>query len=157
MGKVASDLGSSEKTVRKVVKEDLNLRPFKIQKVHYLNERMKLKRLQKFRKMRCLAAAGRHRRTPFTDEKIFNVPDPWGKDFWPSNAPDLNPADFPIWSIWEAKLSSSRCYSSGRLKSALKQAWDEITEEQVAGIANNFLRRSKACEEAKEGHSQYVM
>ncbi|RCN31708.1 hypothetical protein ANCCAN_22496 [Ancylostoma caninum] len=47
--KMASDLGVSEKTVRRVVKEDLNLRP--LQKVHYLNERMKLKPLQKVRKM----------------------------------------------------------------------------------------------------------
>ncbi|KAL6727802.1 hypothetical protein Aduo_009646 [Ancylostoma duodenale] len=60
--KMASDLGLSEKTVRRVVKEDLNLHPFKIQKVHYLNERIKLKLLQKVRKMRRLAAAGRHRR-----------------------------------------------------------------------------------------------
>ncbi|RCN36793.1 hypothetical protein ANCCAN_17325, partial [Ancylostoma caninum] len=69
--KVASDLGLSEKTVRRVVKEDLNLRPFKIQKVHFLDESMKLKQLQKVRKMRHLAAAGRHRRVFFTDEKVF--------------------------------------------------------------------------------------
>ncbi|KIH69388.1 hypothetical protein ANCDUO_00267 [Ancylostoma duodenale] len=69
MRKMVSDPGLSEKTVRRVVKEDLNLRPSKIQKIHCLNERMKLKRLQKVRKMRRMAADGRHRRIHFTDEK----------------------------------------------------------------------------------------
>ncbi|RCN39870.1 hypothetical protein ANCCAN_14211 [Ancylostoma caninum] len=36
MWKMASDLGVSERTVRRFVKEDLNLRPFKMQKGHYL-------------------------------------------------------------------------------------------------------------------------
>ncbi|RCN42122.1 hypothetical protein ANCCAN_11915 [Ancylostoma caninum] len=85
------------------------------------------------------------------------VSDPWGKDVWPSNSPGLNPVDFSVWSILEAKLSSSRCDTIGGLKRALKQAWDEITEEQVAGIVNNFLKRWKACGEAKGGHFEHLM
>ncbi|KIH56642.1 hypothetical protein ANCDUO_13177 [Ancylostoma duodenale] len=73
---MASDLGLSEKTVRRVMKEDLNLRPFKIQEVHYLNERMKLKRLHKIKKMRRSAVAGHHRRILFTDEKMFTLNPP---------------------------------------------------------------------------------
>ncbi|KAL6727803.1 hypothetical protein Aduo_009647 [Ancylostoma duodenale] len=88
-------------------------------------------------------------------EQLF--PDPWRKDVWPSNSPDLNSMDFYIWSILKAKLSCSRSDSAGGLKRALKQAWDEITEEQVAIIVNNFLKRLKACEEAKGGHFEHLM
>ncbi|KAL6743349.1 hypothetical protein Aduo_016395 [Ancylostoma duodenale] len=75
-------------------------------------------------------------------------PYPWGKVVCSSNSSDLNPMDFSMWSILEAKLSSSRSDSAGGLKRALKQAWDEITEQQVAGIVDNFLKRLKECEEA---------
>ncbi|KAL6724287.1 hypothetical protein Aduo_019187 [Ancylostoma duodenale] len=64
---------------------------------------------------------------------------------------------FSIWSILEVKLSCSRCDYAGPLKRALKQVWDEITEEQVASIVNNFLKRLKACEEAKGGHFEDLM
>lgn len=73
MRAMARSLDISDGSVRKMVKDQLGYHPYKIGKGHYLNDAMKANRLIKARKMKRLAAAGRHRSVLFTDEKIFTV------------------------------------------------------------------------------------
>ena len=73
MCKMAKEIGINEFSVRKIVKGKLRLRSYKINRVHFLNNRTKTQRLQKCRKMKRLVAAGRLQRVLFTDEKIFTV------------------------------------------------------------------------------------
>lgn len=70
---MARSMQISDWAVRKMVKNQLDYRPYKIQEAHFLSETMKKNRLQKARKMKRLAAAGRHRSILFTDEKIFTI------------------------------------------------------------------------------------
>ena len=71
---------------------------------------------------------------------------------WPPNSPDLNPLDYSIWSILEAKACAKPHKTIESLKRALIKAWNEITLEQLASIIDNFPKRLKACVEAKGGH-----
>ena len=70
---MAKEIGISEFSVRKIVKGKLRLRSYKINRVHFLNDRIKTQRLQKCRKIKRLVAAGHLQRVLFTDEKIFTV------------------------------------------------------------------------------------
>ena len=47
MRKLAIDIGISEGTVRNIVKKELKLKPYKIQKTYLLNDKMKTNRAQK--------------------------------------------------------------------------------------------------------------
>lgn len=73
MNKMADQLGISRERVQNIVKKKLRLRSYKIARVHFLNETMKAKRLQKCHRMRRLVGGGRLSRVLFTDEKIFTV------------------------------------------------------------------------------------
>ena len=73
MRKIAKDIQISEGSVRRIVKRQLKLPPCKLSKAHLLTDKMKGELLKISRKMRRLAAAGRHRSILFTDEKIFTV------------------------------------------------------------------------------------
>uniref|UniRef100_A0A914EAM1 Transposase n=1 Tax=Acrobeloides nanus TaxID=290746 RepID=A0A914EAM1_9BILA len=71
---------------------------------------------------------------------------------WSPNSPDLNPLDYSIWSILEAKACAKPHKTIESLKRALIKAWNEITLEQLASIIDNFPKRLKACVEAKGGY-----
>ena len=73
MRKMASELKISDRSIRRIVKLKLGLRSYKINKAHFLDERMKAQRLQKCMIMKQRSAAGRLKRVLFTDEKIFTV------------------------------------------------------------------------------------
>ena len=73
MRQMAKDIQISEGSVRKIVKKQLKLHPYKLAKAHLLTEEKKGERLKRARKMRRLAAAGRHHSVLFTDEKIFTA------------------------------------------------------------------------------------
>lgn len=73
MNKMAKELGISRERVQNIFKKKLGLRSYKIARVHFLNDTMKAKRLQKCRKMRRLVGGGRLSKVLFTDEKIFTV------------------------------------------------------------------------------------
>jgi transposase len=73
MRRMAKELGVDEKSIRHIVKRKLRLRSYKIARVHFLNDTMKAKRLEKSRRMLRLLAGARLSRVLFTDEKIFTV------------------------------------------------------------------------------------
>jgi hypothetical protein len=73
MRKMAKDLQISEGSVRKIVKKQLKLHPYKLEKAHLLTDKMKGERLKRALKIKMLVAAGRHHSILFTDEIIFIV------------------------------------------------------------------------------------
>ncbi|XP_054719190.1 uncharacterized protein LOC129228534 [Uloborus diversus] len=73
MRKIAKELEVSEKSVRTIVKNKLGLRSYKINRLHFLNDTMKQKRLIKARRMLRLTAGARLSKVFFTDEKIFTI------------------------------------------------------------------------------------
>uniref|UniRef100_A0A914DH47 Tc1-like transposase DDE domain-containing protein n=1 Tax=Acrobeloides nanus TaxID=290746 RepID=A0A914DH47_9BILA len=74
------------------------------------------------------------------------------RDEWPPNSPDLNPLDYVVWSILEAKACAKPHKSVESLKRALIKAWDKISMDTLAKIVDNFPKRLKACIEVQGGH-----
>lgn len=73
MRKMAKEIGIDERSVRRIVKRKLNLRSYKISRVHFLNDTMKEKRLKNCRRMLRLIGGVRLAKVVFTDEKLFTV------------------------------------------------------------------------------------
>lgn len=64
----------------------------------------------------------------------------------------LNPRDYSIWSILEAKACSKPHKNIESLKHALLKAWDEILIETLAKIVDKFPTRLENCIEVKGDH-----
>ena len=81
-----------------------------------------------------------------------NLPRFWSKDIWPPSSPDLNPMDYSIWSILQAKACASTHTSVNALKASLCKAWDEIPQETIRAAIEGFRRRLQKVIAAGGGH-----
>uniref|UniRef100_A0A914EPI5 Transposase n=1 Tax=Acrobeloides nanus TaxID=290746 RepID=A0A914EPI5_9BILA len=77
--KIAREEGISERTVRRIVKEDMKSKSYKKQEAHFLDEDM-----MKVRKQRCQTLLRRfqndsHRSIVFSDEKMFTIEEKFNK------------------------------------------------------------------------------
>lgn len=75
---------------------------------------------------------------------------------WPPYSPDLNPLDYSVWSVLEAKACAKPHNSLEELKRSLQAAWDELDVEMLRAIVDNFPKRLRACIRAKGGHFESV-
>ncbi|CAI2355841.1 unnamed protein product [Caenorhabditis sp. 36 PRJEB53466] len=73
MRKMSSEFSMSPKSMRIVVRQKLNMIPYRIQKGAFLTNRNKELRLKKSKALLLGTRQGTHLRTLFTDEKIFTV------------------------------------------------------------------------------------
>ena len=71
---------------------------------------------------------------------------------WPPYSPDLNPMDYSVWSILEARACAKPHKSLEALRRSLTEQWDKITVEEVRAIAQNFTKRLKLCTKAEGSH-----
>lgn len=71
--KLARDLNVSAASVRRMLKIDLQLKPYKIQKVQDLTPAQKKTRLERARVLKALAASGDLPNIVFSDEKLFTI------------------------------------------------------------------------------------
>uniref|UniRef100_A0A1I7Z1I3 DDE_3 domain-containing protein n=1 Tax=Steinernema glaseri TaxID=37863 RepID=A0A1I7Z1I3_9BILA len=76
----------------------------------------------------------------------------WGKNYWPSNSPDLNPMNFAIWGMLEKEVSRIRHMTLESLRRSLERAWDRISDKVLAATTQNFVKRLRACIRANGGH-----
>lgn len=258
--KLAGQLNVSATSVRRMLKIDLELKPYKIQKVQDLTPAQKKVRLQRARVLKALAASGDLPNIVFSDEKIFTIQQfvnkqndrvwlpgksadnldqrlayrkqapasvmvwaavtaegrtplvfieqgvkvnqqiyrqkvlsreliPWARkqfgsrpwtfqqdsapahkaratqDFlrtriprlissqeWPPYSPDLNPMDFSIWAILEAKVSSKRHQSVDCLKASLRKEWAAIPQRVLRAACGAFITRLDGIIKAKGGY-----
>ncbi len=73
-----------------------------------------------------------------------NLPGFIDAELWPPNSPDLNPLDYSVWSILEAKACAKPHKSLESLKRSLIVAWDEISEDTLRIICKKFPERLRA-------------
>lgn len=71
---------------------------------------------------------------------------------WPPYSPDLNPMDFSVWSVLEAKACTTPHASLSSLKAALEKAWDELDVDYLRATVDAFPKRLRACVKAKGGY-----
>jgi transposase len=97
-------------------------------------------------------SAPSHRAKSTQDWIRANFPNFIDSQQWPPYSPDLNPLDFSIWSILEAKACAKPHASVASLKRALKKAWNEISLETIAKTVDNFPKRLQTCITSGGGH-----
>ena len=68
----------------------------------------------------------------------------WSKDMWPPSSPDMNPMDFSIQSILEAKVSNKNYPNKAALIKALMAAWDNLSPETVRATCASAPKRLEA-------------
>ncbi|GFX61100.1 uncharacterized protein TNCV_4564961 [Trichonephila clavipes] len=73
MRQIASDMGISDRSVKRIAKTELGLKSYKLRKVQLLTEKNKLVRLRRCRKYLRRAASQRWERFLLTGEKLFTV------------------------------------------------------------------------------------
>ncbi|CAJ0956286.1 unnamed protein product, partial [Mesorhabditis belari] len=83
-----------------------------------------------------------------------NHPDFISAQEWPPYSRDLNPLDYSVWSILEARAWAKPHKCLEALKRSLTREWDRITpaELRLRPIAENFIQRLRLRIEAKGGH-----
>lgn len=82
----------------------------------------------------------------------LNVPQFIKAEEWPSSSPDLNPLDYKLWSVLEAKACSKRHQNLDALKKSLIRAAAEIPQETIRAAIAAWPLRLKACIRARGGH-----
>jgi len=108
MRKIARETGISDRSVRRIAKNELNLKPYKLQKVQLLTDENKRVRIQRCRQLKRRAAGQRWEHILFTDEKIFTVEQVHNHQndrIWSAEAPGTsavvehsqNPASVMVW------------------------------------------------------------
>lgn len=70
-----------------------------------------------------------------------NVPSFISSTEWPSNSPDLNPLDFSVWGILQAKVCSKKHTSLEALKKSLILEWKKIPQQHLRSSYENFFDR----------------
>ncbi|GFV40925.1 uncharacterized protein TNCV_2665161 [Trichonephila clavipes] len=73
ISQIASDMGISDRFVRRIAKSELGLKPYKLRKVQLFTLKNKLVLLRRCRKLLRRAASQRREKFLFTDEKLFTV------------------------------------------------------------------------------------
>jgi hypothetical protein len=256
MRKISRETGISATSVRRIAKNELGLRPYKLQKAQLLSDQNKAIRLQRSKVLLTHVAGQNFEEILFTDEKIFTVEafhnhqndrswstespgssgivshrqhpsyvmvwagicatgktplvfvdegvkinkevylqrilrdqvEPWARGHfgnrawtfhqdsapahrarevqdwcrghfpgfissqeWPPYSPDLNPMDYSVWSILEARACSKPHKSLEALRRSLEKEWNKISVEELRRITENFPKRLKLCVKAKGG------
>ncbi|XP_076058393.1 uncharacterized protein LOC143035330 [Oratosquilla oratoria] len=108
MRKIARETGISDRSVRRMAKQKLELKPYKIQKAQLLTDENKRVRLQRCRQLIRRAAGQQWERIVFTDEKLFTVEQAYNRQkdrSWSAEAPGTsaiiehrqNPQSVMVW------------------------------------------------------------
>ena len=71
--KIAKEMLISDRSVRRILKNHLHVKPYKIQKVRCLNAKQMKVRLERAKELKRLHAAGEIPNIVFSDEKIFPI------------------------------------------------------------------------------------
>jgi hypothetical protein len=62
---------------------------------------------------------------------------------WPPSSPDLNPLDYSIWGILEARVNAIRHRSIDSLKASLIREWDKLSIDTVRAAIDIWPNRLK--------------
>ena len=70
---------------------------------------------------------------------------------WPPCSPDLNLMDFLVWSILKSK-ACKKIHTVDDLKRSLRQAWNEIIQEQLRATSEGVCKILEAVIECNGSH-----
>lgn len=81
-----------------------------------------------------------------------NFPDFITAQEWPPYSPDLNPMDYSVWAILEARACATPHKNLDSLRHSLLREWNKISVQELRVIVENFSKRLERCIKAKGGH-----
>lgn len=70
-----------------------------------------------------------------------NLKEFWDKSVWPPSSPDLNPMDFSVWGVMEAKACRVSHSSINGLKSSIVKAWRSLSKAYIIKTCQQFRPR----------------
>ena len=70
---------------------------------------------------------------------------------WPPSSPDLNPLDYAIWGILEAKVNAVQHRSDKALKKHLKAEWRKLPMSKIRASIDVWRRRLEAVVKKRGG------
>lgn len=85
------------------------------------------------------------------------TPDFISKNEWPARSPDLNPMDYSIWSILEDRVCTVPHLTVENLKETLLDAWNNLDQEMIKRIVDDFPRRINACIQVNGKHFEWII
>jgi len=80
-----------------------------------------------------------------------NLPDFIKASEWPASSPDLNPMDYAIWGILEARVNATKHRTLDSLKQAVQREWNKLSMHLIRNAVGSWRRRLKACVDASGG------
>lgn len=80
-----------------------------------------------------------------------NCPNFISKDLWPPSSPDLNPLDYFVWGVLEAKVNATQHRNLDSMKAAIQREWTNLSMESVRAAINGWQRRLTAIIEQDGG------
>lgn len=80
-----------------------------------------------------------------------NVPVLIDRDMWPSSSPDLNPLDFCIWGVLQARACAKKHTSLEALKVTLTREWNSLSDDVIRAACASFRKRLQLVVKAKGG------
>lgn len=81
-----------------------------------------------------------------------NFADFWAKDLWPPSSPDLNPLDYAVWGVLEARVNKTSHPNTESLKTAIKEAWADLSDDFIVNSCRSFRSRVEAVISNNGGH-----
>jgi inhibitor of nuclear factor kappa-B kinase subunit alpha len=76
---------------------------------------------------------------------VENLPDFISSAEWPASSPDLNPMDFSIWGILQARVNAHPPTSLDSLKRTVLREWKNLSLDCVRSCIDLWRSRLKAC------------
>jgi inhibitor of nuclear factor kappa-B kinase subunit alpha len=71
---------------------------------------------------------------------------------WPPSSPDLNPMNYAVCNMIEAKVCSKSYRFVDALKRKLKKEWEKLDPETIKNCYDDWWKRLDLCIKAKESH-----
>lgn len=81
-----------------------------------------------------------------------NVPNFISWEQWPSCSPDLNPLDYCVWGVLQAKACAIKHISLEALKNSLRREWKRLSKSCIRTSCQSFRKRLELVVKAKGGY-----
>jgi len=78
-------------------------------------------------------------------------------DLWPPNSPDLSRIDYKIWGLMQQQVSQTKVQNVDDLRQRLIDVWNGLEQGVIYNAIDQWLRRLRACVQAKGGHFEYSL
>ncbi|XP_021694325.1 uncharacterized protein LOC110674337 [Aedes aegypti] len=115
--KLAKDLNISDRSIRRILKDKLQTKPYKIQKIQDLSVKQKQERVKRAKSLLKKAAEGEFENILFTDEKLFTV-----QQF-------VNKQNHRVWLPKRSRTRADVLTATRRQKPASVMVWAGITRD----------------------------